>query len=297
MTRFTIALFALSAVALLASLTFGTSHSGHASAKPVKSAQPYTNTLGMAGYSPVSYLDRNRAEPGSPRFAVEYEGVTYFLTSDKQRRTFQANPDRYLPAYGGYCAFGCSINAKLIPDPMSFKIIDGRTHLFLKNAEIDALKLWNDENESEVQAKANQYWQSQTVSRAYLGAQNAPASGVAIDGFSPVSYFTQGRAEKGDPKFTTEHEGLTYYFTSAAQVETFRKNPAKYQPQYGGWCAFGMAVRDKFPIDPTLYKIVDDKLYLFLRNDQINALDLWNDGNEAELLRKAETHWKKVSGK
>lgn len=76
----------------------------------------------------------------------------------------------------------------------------------------------------------------------------------------------------------------------------FKANPAKYEPQCGGWCAFGMTVQDKFPVDPTKYRVIDDRLYLFLNNDQVNAYDLWGQGEQRELLGKAHTHWKKISG-
>ncbi|MCA9296561.1 MAG: hypothetical protein KC983_08585, partial [Phycisphaerales bacterium] len=72
--------------------------------------------------------------------------------------------------------------------------------------------------------------------------------------------------------------------------------PKSYLPAYGGWCALGMAIQDKFPVDPTAFKIVDGRLLLFLSNEQIKALDLWNDGDEQELLRKADAHWKTVAG-
>lgn len=134
-----------------------------------------------------------------------------------------------------------------------------------------------------------------SVSRAYLRAHNLPAHGVAIEGFSPVSYF-DGKVERGSAMFAITHAGITYHLTDAAQVAEFQRDPERYLPQFGGWCAFGMSVSDKFPIDPTAYKIVDDRLFLFLRNDGIDALDLWNKGKESELLTKARAHWRKVQG-
>lgn len=258
--------------------------------------EPFTLTLGMSGYSPVSYIEHNRAEPGSPRYSAEHDGVTYFFTSDAQRRTFERSPSRFLPAYGGYCAFGCSVDSKFVPDPTSFEVINGRTHLFLKNAEVDAKKLWDDADPAKVRAEADEFWASQSKSKAYINGRNVPASGIGLDGYSPVSYFTAGGPEKGDPAFAVEHNGVTYHLTSAAQVEMFKANPAKYEPQCGGWCAFGMTVQDKFPVDPTKYRVIDDRLYLFLNNDQVNAYDLWGQGEQRELLGKAHTHWKKVSG-
>ncbi len=139
-------------------------------------------------------------------------------------------------------------------------------------------------------------WQSAAPSRAYHGARNLGASGIAIQGYSPVSYVTVGRAEPGDPRYRVEHDGVTYFLTSADQVILFEREPERYVPAYGGWCAYGMAVQDKFPIDPTNFKVVDGKLLLFLRNDRVDALELWERGNEPDYLRKAAAHWQKVSG-
>ncbi|MCA9288325.1 MAG: hypothetical protein KDA05_07065 [Phycisphaerales bacterium] len=257
---------------------------------------PFTVNLGLSGYSPVSYIQNNRAEPGSPRFAAEHAGVTYFFTSDAQQRAFEANPDRYLPAYGGYCAFGCSVDSLFTPDPTNFIVIAGRTHLFLRNSDLDARALWLEAKPDEVRAQANAFWTEHSRSRAYTGGRNVPASGIALEGYSPVSYFTAGRAERGDARFAVEYNGVTYHLTSAEQVEMFKANPNRYEPQCGGWCAFGMSVEDKFPVDPTQFQIVDDRLYLFLNNDQINAAELWAQGDKADLVRRAQAHWGRVRG-
>ena len=135
----------------------------------------------------------------------------------------------------------------------------------------------------------------QTGSRAYLHSFNLPGHGVALEGFSPVSYF-EGTAERGSALFAVEHAGVTYHLTSARQVATFQANPERFVPAFGGWCAFGMAVSDKFPVDPTNFEIVDERLFLFLRNPAVDALELWNQGDEQELLQKAEAHWTKVQG-
>jgi len=252
-------------------------------------------TLGLGGYSPVSYIESGRAQPGSPSISALHDGITYFFTSEHQRKQFRSNPERYLPAYGGYCAFGCSVNARFVPDPTQFKIVDGRTHLFLKTSDIDALKLWNDADPTQIKDKADRYWATQTQSKAYLNSLNLPASGIAVDGYSPVSYFANGVAEKGDPRFSVEHGGATYHLTSEEQVKMFKAAPERYIPQFGGWCALGMAVSDKFPVDPTKFKIVDGKLYLFLNNANVDALELWNQGKERDLIEKAQTYWKKIS--
>ena len=132
-------------------------------------------------------------------------------------------------------------------------------------------------------------------SRAYLHAYNLPADGVAIDGYCPVSYFVADQAVKGKPEFSSTYNGVTYRFAVAEGKRAFDKNPEKYLPAYGGWCAFGMAIEDKFPIDPTAFKIVDGRLMLFLRNENLDALALWNQNDEQAQVVKADAHWRKVS--
>ena len=133
------------------------------------------------------------------------------------------------------------------------------------------------------------------TSRAYLHSYNLPSTGVALEGYCPVAYFAVNKPVKGDPAYASDHNGVTYYFVSADARDMFDADPEKYIPAYGGWCAFGMAVNDKFPIDPTNFKIVRGQLMLFLKNQNVDALTLWNQGNEADLLSKAQAHWNKVS--
>ena len=87
---------------------------------------------------------------------------------------------------------------------------------------------------------------------------------VAIKGYDPVGYFTQKKAIKGKKEISSSYEGVTYQFSSNENKETFLKNPSKYEPQYGGWCAYAMgSAGGKVEINPETFKIIDGKLYLF----------------------------------
>ena len=136
---------------------------------------------------------------------------------------------------------------------------------------------------------------SPNESRAYLHSYSLPSSGIALEGYCPVAYFTVNKPVRGKPEHASTYNGVTYYFAAADAKKAFDRNPEKYIPAYGGWCAFGMAVEDKFPVDPTNFKVVNGQLMLFLRNKNVDALKLWNDGNEEQLIAKAATHWGKVS--
>ncbi len=134
-----------------------------------------------------------------------------------------------------------------------------------------------------------------TASRAYLHSYNLPSSGVALEGYCPVAYFAVNKPVRGTPEFASTYDDVTYHLVSADAKRAFDGDPRKYIPAFGGWCAFGMAVQDKFPVDPTNFKIVNGRLMVFLRNDGIDALELWNKGNESGLIAKADSHWTKVS--
>jgi len=120
---------------------------------------------------------------------------------------------------------------------------------------------------------------------------------IALRGYSPVSYFEKGKAERGKKEFKAEYRGINYYFTSEAQRRKFLNNPEKYEPAFGGWCAFGMTVEGRFRIDPEKFKIVNGRLYVFLNDIEVDAKALWEkDGDNRKLTRKAAAFWQKVSG-
>jgi YHS domain-containing protein len=115
--------------------------------------------------------------------------------------------------------------------------------------------------------------------------------GLGIQGYDPVAYFEQKKALKGSKQYAAIAEGITYYFTSASNKDLFIKDYKKYEPQYGGWCAYAMgANNDKIEIDPETFKIKDGKLYLFYHSVFNNTLPKWND-NEKDLKVKADKNW------
>ena len=116
---------------------------------------------------------------------------------------------------------------------------------------------------------------------------------VALQGYDPVAYFTQKKAVKGKSALATTYEGVTYYFSTQANKDTFLKTPTSYEPQYGGWCAYAMGSSgEKVEIDPSTFKIVDGKLYVFYNAYFNNTLKSWNK-DETNLKKKADTNWKK----
>ena len=119
--------------------------------------------------------------------------------------------------------------------------------------------------------------------------------GIAIHGYDPVAYFTQGKAIKGKKEFgAVVYAGVTYNFYSAENKEAFKKSPAAYEPQYGGWCAYAMGNDgSKVSIDPETFKIVGGKLYLFYNRFFTNTLKSWNK-DEVTLKKNADANWQKI---
>jgi len=87
-------------------------------------------------------------------------------------------------------------------------------------------------------------------------------SGVAIRGADTVAYFTEGKPVQGSDEFTTRWNGATWKFASQKHLDLFIENPEKYAPQYGGYCAYGVAQNNLVKIEPENWTIVDGKLYL-----------------------------------
>ncbi len=118
--------------------------------------------LAVEGYDIVAYFTQNKAVKGRPELASTYRGVTYRFASGEDRRLFAADPERYLPTYGGWCASAMGAKGtKVEIDPTNFKVKGGRLFLFYKSLLADALKDWN-KHESEWEPAADRNWQKLT---------------------------------------------------------------------------------------------------------------------------------------
>jgi YHS domain-containing protein len=114
--------------------------------------------------------------------------------------------------------------------------------------------------------------------------------GVMLNGYDAVSYFS-GKPTKGKTSFQYKYKGITYLFSSQANLDKFKMDPAKYEPAYGGWCAYAMGAKgEKVEIDPETFKIINGKLYVFYNAFFNNTLTDWNK-DEANLKKKADTNW------
>lgn len=105
-------------------------------------------------------------------------------------------------------------------------------------------------------------------SLTFASAVNVEQNDVAIHGYDPVAYFVNNKAVEGSSQYTATHEGAIYRFSSAKNRDLFKSNTAKYAPQFGGYCAMGVALNKKLDVDPMAFHIKGDKLYLNL-NKQV----------------------------
>lgn len=115
-------------------------------------------------------------------------------------------------------------------------------------------------------------------------------SRVAVSGYDPVAYFTDGRPVRGTAQFRIMHEGYEYRFASAEHLAAFRANPARYLPQYGGYCAWAVSQGYTAPGNPNNWRIVDGRLYLNY-NDEIQTR--WEQDIPGH-IRRANANWPAV---
>jgi YHS domain-containing protein len=128
------------------------------------------------------------------------------------------------------------------------------------------------------------------VASATKGSSAKKQLQVMLKGYDPVAYFKQGKAVRGNPAISSNYHGVTYFFASKADKASFDQSPAKFEPQYGGFCANGVARGKREDSDPNVFFIYRDKLYVcstaaaakeFRRNEEAN-------------IAKANRNWVKI---
>ncbi len=115
-------------------------------------------------------------------------------------------------------------------------------------------------------------------------------SGGAIRGYDPVAYFTLGEPTEGSDRFSTSWNGATFKFSSADHLALFEAEPAKYAPQYGGYCAYAVSKGSTASTDPDAWTIVDGKLYL---NYSKSVRKRWRKDIPGH-IKAADNNWPRV---
>ena len=119
--------------------------------------------------------------------------------------------------------------------------------------------------------------------------------GFVAQGYDVVAYFNNNTI-KGHKNYTSTYDGANYKFSSEDNLKKFTKNPEKYTPQYGGYCAYAIAIKSKkVSINPESFEIKDGKLYLFYNAWGTNTLELWKKENKMKGLQiKADKNWEAI---
>jgi YHS domain-containing protein len=242
----------------------------------------------ILGYDSVAYFTGNKPMKGNPKIQSEFDGAKYYFASADHKKRFDANPAKYTPAYGGYCGYAASIDRLSPISPVWFQIIDGRLILQHNKKATDKFNADRDRNI----AKADRNWPGLVVRNGTGGKTLVLTDkmGVALDGYDPVSYFTDGRPAKGDPKIEASLNGALYRFVSQEHREIFEKAPARYAPAYGGYCGYAASIGKVRPANPLLWSIVDGQLIV---QHTKGAVELWDKdvvGNKS----KADNLWPRL---
>ena len=136
-----------------------------------------------------------------------------------------------------------------------------------------------------------------TISITFFAQDYNTKKGFVAEGYDVVSYF-DNKAIKGNANFIAEFDNVKFSFSSKENLAKFNKNPKKYIPQYGGYCAYAIGVKGKkVGVNPKTFEIRDGKLYLFYNSWGTNTLELWQKEGAEQLKEKADKNWKKIIDK
>ena len=262
--------------------------------------------LALEGFDPVAYFDEGggAATRGLASLSLEHEGVLYQFASEANRQLFVANPRKYEPTHGGWCAYAMSKDVRYRVDPQAFLLSEGRLTLF---ADVDYVLFDGDwvPEQHEFLALADKHWwafSGEAARKAPKGSYrlyeefNLSGASLAMEGYDPVSYFHAGGAEprKGDARWSHRVGGVVYRFASEKHLELFRADPGKYEPAHGGWCSYAMgASAEKVEVDPEAYRMTDGQLHLFFNTWYADTRSDW-DEDTARLKKNADSNWAKL---
>jgi len=243
------------------------------------------------GYDPVAFFTDNKPVKGDVQYQYNYEDAIYYFASPEHLDLFKANPEKYKVQFGGWCAYAVSLGRIAPIDVNTFSIVNDRLVIQHNQRAVNA---WKKDVQGNL-ALADKYWpkvserggkQIQTdAEKAFLN--NTDKDGVILQGYDAVSYFSNNKAEQGDPEYSTRYNGATYWFVSDAHASMFKDHPEMFAPRYGAFCGYAMGLNKLRPIDPTIFQIVDGKLILQHSQDAYSQFNKDVPGN----VTKANTNW------
>ncbi len=243
------------------------------------------NGLAIQGYDPVAYFVDRAPTKGNPGIRSTYAGAVYYFASVEHKKLFDAEPAKYIPQFGGWCAYAVSIDTLSPVDPKYWEIVDGR--LLLQHNQ-HAWDLWHRDAGGNL-VKADHNWpalidREGTPPRSLI---NIDTEGLALGGYDPTSYFLDGKPLPGDPSLSRTYQGAVYRFVDSDHKNAFEKDPGKYTPQFGGFCGYAAAINKVSPVDPTIWQLVDGHLVLQHTPEAYRLFNKDAGGNYA----KAQQNW------
>lgn len=115
--------------------------------------------VAIEGYDVTEYFN-NTAVKGTKEYSIAYDGATFYFASAENKILFETNPKKYIPQYGGYCAYAIGVKAKKISiDPKTYEIRDGKLYLFYNSFGTNTLGLWNKKDPEALRVKADENWE------------------------------------------------------------------------------------------------------------------------------------------
>jgi YHS domain-containing protein len=255
----------------------------------------------LDGYDAVAFFTDNKPVKGDAKYQYNYQGAVYYFASQEHLDLFKANPKKYEPQFGGWCAYAVSLGRIAPIDVNTFSIVDGR--LFIQHNQ-RAVNGWNKDVPGNI-VKADKYWPAVSAhggkqiktdeEKGYLN--NTDPDGVTLQGYDAVAYFTQMKAVKGKPEFFARYNGATYWFSSEQNASMFKDHPETFAPQYGAFCGYAMSLGKLRPINPELFDVIEGRLILQHTQDAYDQFHKDLKGN----ISKADDNWprqvKKHAGK
>lgn len=259
------------------------------------------NGVILDGYDPVAFFTDNKPVKGDSKFQYMYNDAIYYFVSQEHLDLFKSNPEKYKPQFGGWCAYAVSLGRIAPIDVNTFSIVNDR--LVIQHNQ-RAVNGWNKDVAGNL-ALADKYWPAVVdnggkqittdAEKSFLN--NIDPNGVTLQGYDAVSYFTEMKAVKGDPKYSTRYNGATYWFSSEPNATMFKDHPDMFAPQYGSFCGYAMSLGKLRPVDPMIFDVIDGRLILQHTKDAYDQFHKDLQGN----IAKADGYWpievKKHAGK
>ncbi|MGB0715901.1 MAG: YHS domain-containing (seleno)protein [Phycisphaerae bacterium] len=212
----------------------------------------------LGGHCPVSYFDGSPPVPGKAEHASSFMGKTYHHSSAEAKAKFDASPTSYVPQLGGLCttALGGSYGNRFWGAPTVYRIVDGKLYLFSSERALRAFE-----------RKPPQYI-----------AQGEQVF-LALNGFCPVTLQEESTAVMGQASLHAGFGAWGYRFKDAAAQEKFVKDPARYAPQFGGFCADAVMRGKAHKGYYKSFAVINNKTYLF-----------WDDGTKEKFLSNKDAN-------